>query len=589
MTQPGRSLNRLRALSFLACLGLAVLASAPPAAQSGEGQAATPGDAAASAGTPGASDLWYRVERLNPGLGQPEQALDRETPQGTLFGFLQAIRDEDWRRAAHYLHLSELPAERQAEAGPGLARQLGPVVERGVWIDWSEIPDRPDALREGGGGNAPLAGQPRKTLPLATMETDGPPATIRLDRVKPDDGPAVWLFSHRSLRSVPQLYDRYGPGWLERKLPDYWRQPSLFSLYRWELAALPLAVGLIAGVLMIARSLLGRVARRLPWSWARQGAESARTPLALVAAAITGRLLLDQAVSFSGPVTAVLSPLLTALIVVGLTLAAVRAIDAGLDVVTYRFVGEIDDSESRDQRHFYTTIYAARRIVVLIAFVCGLGIVLSQFPMFESVGISLLASAGVLTVVLGIAGQTVLGNILSSLQIAIAKPIRIGDSVLYEGHWAYVESIFYTFVRLRTWDERRLIVPVRYFASHPFENWSMKDAKMVRSFSLHLDHDADVEALRERFRELAEADEDVMPDELLKVMVLEHERRAQVVCFYATAKDPGTAWTMHGRLREAMLAWIRDNHPEWWPRDRVVTADRRDAEAAAASRAPENS
>ena len=200
----------------------------------------------------------------------------------------------------------------------------------------------------------------------------------------------------------------------------------------------------------------------------------------------------------------------------------------------------------------------------------GAGVVLSQLHLFETLGLSLLASAGVLTVILGIAGQTVLGNILASLQIALAKPIRIGDSVHYEGDWAYVEAIFYTFVRLRTWDDRRLIVPVQYFVSNPFENWSMQDAKMTRTFTLVLDHSAEVQPLRDAFLGFAEEDEDVIEQEESKVLVTDHDHNGKHVRFYATSPDPTAAWQMHARLRERMMKWIEDNHPEWWPRERVV-------------------
>lgn len=563
-------LPRCRALAAL--LVALLLAAAPLPAAGAAAQAQEAGGNGASGS--GDRSRWFTVERLNAGLPPPPDDLERATPRAAFDAFLDAARNDDWRRAAHLLDLSELPEERQAERGPELARQLAAVIERKLWIDWSDLPGRPDALLVEGAGNDPLAGQPRRSLELAVFDIEDRPVALRLTRVKPAQGEPVWLFSKRTLRYAPQLYASFGPGWLERRLPDSWRQQTVLSLYRWELAALPVLLLAVATVLLLTRRLLGWLGAKLPMAWARRGAWAARTPLALVAAAVAGELLLSHAVSFSGPITTVLSPVMFALIVVGLTLAALRAIDAGLNVVTERFVGEIDDSGSRDQRHFYTSIYAARRVVVLLAFVAGLGIVLSQFELFQSIGVSLLASAGVLTVVLGIAGQTVLGNILASLQIALAKPIRIGDSVLYEGHWAYVEAIYYTFVRLRTWDERRLIVPVKYFVSNPFENWSMNDAKMTRTFRLHLDHAADVQALRERYEAIAREDEDVMPEEMLKVLVVDHGQNAQVVQFYATAPDPTTAWNMHARLREAILAWIRDNHPDWWPRERVMEAGR---------------
>src|SRR5699024_1995730 len=164
------------------------------------------------------------------------------------------------------------------------------------------------------------------------------------------------------------------------------------------------------------------------------------------------------------------------------------------------------------------TIYAVRRVLLLTIFIVGAGIMLTQLDLFSAIGISLLASAGVLTVILGIAAQPVLGNILSSLQIVLTKPINIGDAVEYEGRWAYVEAIFYTFVRLRTWDHRRLIVLVQYFLSRPFENYSTIERKMTWCFRLTLDPRADVEELRETDVEIARADDEAIDHEILKVL-----------------------------------------------------------------------
>src|SRR5690554_3346995 len=136
--------------------------------------------------------------------------------------------------------------------------------------------------------------------------------------------------------------------------------------------------------------------------------------------------------------------------------------------------------------------------------------VLSQIQLFETLGMSLLASASVLAVLVGIAGQAVLGNILSSMQLSLAKPIRIGDLVIFEDEWCYVEGIFYTFIRLRVWDDRRIVVPVTYFVSRPFQNLSVKSAKMYRSMELILHLSTDIALLRKKFLEYAEMEDSVI-------------------------------------------------------------------------------
>lgn len=517
-------------------------------------------------------EKWFEIETINPGLGDAPDDLDRETPQSALEAFLDATRRYDWNRAAHLLDLREIDETDRRRDGARLARQLGEVLERQIWIDWQEVSDRPDALLEQGTKEQALAGQPRRSLRLEILEVDGRQIPIRLNRLKPAEGDAVWLFSRQTVENIPRLHRKYGPGWFEQLVPRDWRKLTALEVRRWELVALPVVLALCIVVFLVLRSGLAWAAGKARWQDMRTAIHAARTPLALFAGAALLQWITTSLLTFSAPITSIVNPLMITAMVVSVTMAVLRAIDTLLDKITVRYVGEIDDAQSSDERQLYTSIYAARRVVLIVAVVVGAGLILSQLHLFETLGLSLLASAGAVAVVVSIAGHSVLGNILASLQIAMAKPVRIGDSVNYEGDWAYVEAIFYTFVRLRTWDGRRLIVPVQYLISKPFENWTMTDARMTRTFSLELDHAAVPSKLREVFLGICRDDEAVMDEEMLKVMVTGHSQAGMTVEFYATAPDPSTAWEMHGRLREKMLDWIRENHPDWWPRDRVVEA-----------------
>ena len=525
-------------------------------------------------------DTWYDIVELNPGLGDPPKGVDRSTPQGTIESFVDAIRSRDWNVAAHLLDLSAVDPADQPVQGPRLAQFLGEVLERRLWIDWADLPDRPDALIENGSDKNPLAGKPRRNLRLAIVDLNDRTIGLRLNRVKPEDGEPVWVFARQTVANIEALHARYGPGWFERRLPASLRDQSYFSLRVWELIAFPTLVVLAALIFLLTRQVFGYFAVRTSWTAARNAALAARTPLALFAAGGFLTYLTTGLLGFSAPITAVLSPILLICMVAAIAIALLRAIDSLLDIVTEKYVGEIDDEQSTEQRSLYTSVYAVRRIVLLVAVLLATGVVLTQLHVFETLGISLLASAGVLTVILGIAGQNILGNILASLQIALAKPIRIGDSVSYEGDWAYVEAIFYTFVRLRTWDNRRLIVPVKYFVSKPFENWSIQDSKMTRTFTLVVDHRADVEKLRRTFLELAAADDDVIDPQEAKALVIDHDHAGAHIRFYATSPDPSAAWDMHARLRERMIAWINEHHPEWWPRERILDVTKRNTAAS---------
>ncbi|RFF29138.1 mechanosensitive ion channel family protein [Wenzhouxiangella sediminis] len=523
-------------------------------------------------------ERWFEVESLNAGLGEAPAELERSTPRQTVSHLLVLTDEGNYETAAHLLNLNELPEDEQGERGPELARKLAEVINRTMVIDWGELPSRSDALLERSGSEAPLAGQARRSIELSFLELQPAPAEIRVNRIKPAEGEAVWVFATQTVDDIDALYDRYGPGWLEERLPDTLQRPAFAGTRIWEWLALPITVGLLVLLGWLTHSAIGWIGRAVPIDWINRAAGRMRLPLAVALMALLGQFLTGWVISFSGFFYTVLSPLLIGLTIVGLTLAILRTIDATLEKVTERFVDDIDDSSDRDRRKIYTSIYALRRFVLLAAVLISGMVFLVQLRLFDNVGMSLLASAGVITVVLGIAGRTVLGNILASLQIAIAKPIRIGDAVKYEDYWGYVESIYYTFLVLRTWDGRRLIVPVQYFISYPFENWSMVDASVTRTVTLRLDHSAEPDKLRKAFEKLVAKNERALEDEFLMTAVSEVNEDFQEVTFYATAGNPTDAWLMQMDLREGMTDWVRRYHPEWWPSDRILL-DRPDRKA----------
>lgn len=516
------------------------------------------------------AERWFEVESLNPGLDEAPEGLDRSTPRQAVNQFLTLTDRGEYETAAHLLNLNELPEDQQAERGPELARRLVEVINRTMVIDWAELPARADALLERSSSEVPRAGQARRSIEMSVLDLDRAPAEIRINRLKPAESEAVWVFSSQTVHDIDALYDRYGPGWLEERLPDALQRPAFFGTRIWEWLVLPLAIGLLVLLGWLTHGLLGWFGRWLPVEWINRAADRMRLPLTIALMALLGQLLTGWVISFSGYFYTWLTPLLAAMIIVGLTVAALRAIDTSLERVTARFVDDIDDSSDRDRRELYTSVYALRRFVLLIAVLVGGGLLVAQLRLFESVGMSLLASAGVATVILGIAGQNVLGNILASLQIAIAKPVRIGDAVEYEGDWGYVESIFYTFIVLRTWDGRRRVVPVQYFISRPFQNWSMVDAHITQTMALRLDHSAEPAKLRKAFEKLVAKDERAIEDGMTMTAVTGIDAYYQEISFYATAANPTDAWLMQMDLREAISDWIRSNHPEWWPSDRIL-------------------
>lgn len=170
----------------------------------------------------------------------------------------------------------------------------------------------------------------------------------------------------------------------------------------------------------------------------------------------------------------------------------------------------------------------------------------------------LLGTAGAISVIIAVAAHQVLGNILVGIQIAVTEPVRIGDSVIFDGQWGRVERIHYTHLEVRTWDHRRLVVPFSYLMREPFENWSGTDAHLVRPIYLYVDFHTDIEWLRERFVDACRSsgawDSQTEPQVLVTGF---RDNAVEVRCTCAAA-DPTRAWELVCLLRERMLHVLQD-------------------------------
>lgn len=496
---------------------------------------------------------YYEIDALNSGLPPAGAYIGRETPQGMMESFVAAANARNWDLAAHMLDLSDIDPAVQAEMGPVLAKRMFDIAENGMWLDWGDLSDRPDAMATNVSDKNPMAGEPRRNIRLAILELPDRPVSVRIARVKPADGEPVWLFSRQTVGNILGLHEVYGPTRFEQSLPGFMRERAFWTLAWWEVVALPLVLLIAIGAAFLVHAWVGRVKWRQPSRIARRILDSIQMPVALMACVGTFSLVNTLLFTFSGAVNRFLTPLQSTLFVIALAMIGVRIVDAVLDRVVQRNVEALGDSEAAEQRDLYTNISAARRVAIVLALAAGVSLVLIQTNAFESLGFSLLASAGVVGLVLAFAARSVLANIMASLQIALAKTARIGDAVLYDDQWCYVEKINFTYIQLQTWDNRRLIVPVNELVSHTFENWTKQDSSITKIVALRLDHRADVDRLREAFQEFVQNDEDVINRETADVYVVDHDRSGMLVWFLAAASDPSIGWTMQCRLRETML------------------------------------
>ncbi|MFF5446307.1 mechanosensitive ion channel family protein [Streptomyces sp. NPDC012888] len=225
-------------------------------------------------------------------------------------------------------------------------------------------------------------------------------------------------------------------------------------------------------------------------------------------------------------------------------------------------LGTRDPSRVRRVR---TQVTLIMRIVTAVVAVVAAAAMLLTFPDFRAVGTSVLASAGIIGIVAGVAAQSTLGNLFAGFQIAFGDMVRIGDTVVVNGEWGVVEEVTLTFLAVRTWDERRITMPVSYFTSRPFENWSRGGIQMTGTVFLHCDHTVPVPLMREKLKEILD-DCDTWDGRGWDLAVTDTTPTTVVIRAIVTAKDPDDLWTTRCAVRERLVAWLAEKHPYALPR-----------------------
>ncbi|TLS39864.1 mechanosensitive ion channel [Streptomyces montanus] len=221
-------------------------------------------------------------------------------------------------------------------------------------------------------------------------------------------------------------------------------------------------------------------------------------------------------------------------------------------------------------RRVRTQVTLIQRVVAAVIGVVAVAAMLLTFPTMRAAGASLLASAGILGIVAGVAAQSTLGNLFAGLQIAFGDMVRLGDTVVVDGEWGTVDEITLTFLTVRTWDERRITMPVSYFTSKPFENWSRGGAQMTGTVFFHVDHSAPVEEMREKLRDILR-ECPAWDGRDYGLAVTDTTPSTMEVRALVTAKDADDVWTVRVTVREQMVRWLTERHPHALPR--VNTAE----------------
>lgn len=224
-------------------------------------------------------------------------------------------------------------------------------------------------------------------------------------------------------------------------------------------------------------------------------------------------------------------------------------------------------------RRVQTQTKVLARSMMAMIIVIGSGAALMTLPGLRQIGTSLLASAGVAGLIVGFAAKPVLGNLLAGMQIALTQPIRLEDVVIIQGEWGYIEEITGTYVVVRTWDQRRLIVPLQWIIENPFQNWTRNNADILGTVLLWVDYRMPMKPLRDEIERICRHAPE-WDGRLCQTQVVDAGERAMQIRVLVSAGNAGNAWDLRCRLREGLVDFIQRNYPEYLPRVRADVAQR---------------
>ncbi|MDF3350905.1 mechanosensitive ion channel family protein [Sulfitobacter sp. KE34] len=225
----------------------------------------------------------------------------------------------------------------------------------------------------------------------------------------------------------------------------------------------------------------------------------------------------------------------------------------------------LDVEDNLSARKFVTQARVLRRTVTIILGIFTAAGVLLTFESVQKYGAGLFASAGAAGLVVGLAARPVLTNLIAGLQIAITQPIRLEDVVIVEDEWGWVEEIFATYVVVRLWDWRRMVVPLSYFIEKPFQNWTRESASIIGTVFWYLDYTVPIGEMRAKLEELAKASP-LWDGQVVNLQVSETEKDSIAVRGLVSARTSPQAWDLRCEIREKMIDWLQKEHPQALPR-----------------------
>ena len=332
-----------------------------------------------------------------------------------------------------------------------------------------------------------------------------------------------------------------------------WAPPWVFSLV---LMAVALALALAAHAVAVHVIRRGLRRRKSGEFWAPLLVKTrAPSRLALIIIAVSGAL---AAAPLSGRGVVLVQHLLAIAFVVLLGWVALVAVDVGAALFLRK--NQIDVADNLAARKHLTQIRILQRAVSVLVIVLTIGFALMTIDQVRQWGVSLLAAGGAAGILVGLALQPLLSNLMAGIQIAATQPIRLDDQVMVENEVGNIEEITATYVVVRLWDERRMVVPLTYFLQKPFQNWTRDRACQTGAVVLLVDYATPVALLREKLKALLSASP-LWDRRVAEVQVTDAKEAKMEVRMLVSASDPGKLFDLRCQVREAMIDFLREELP----------------------------
>ncbi|MFW6067889.1 MAG: mechanosensitive ion channel family protein [Myxococcota bacterium] len=499
------------------------------------------------------------------GLPEVPEPPDRSTPRKAAESYIHAAREGDYLRAAYVLDLRGVPRAEQAERGPRLAERLKAVLDRALWLEMAKISDEPEGDAKDGGTRTEVLGR----IPLEKREVP-----IELSRMTLRDGTDGWVFSRQTVDRIDALYQRYGPHWIAERLPPVFSRVQLAEVHLWQWLGLLVAVLLAWGLGLAVGSGLLRIGRgiasRTAAEWDDLLMDMVRGPTRMFVAILLLWALIEP-LALAMPAQQAVNRLLLILLVADVAWFAQRVVQFLAETVEGNAVKQAagePDAELR-VRGVQTQVRMLRRVASVVILVVAVALMLVQFDVVRTVGMSMLASAGIVGIVVGFAAQQSIANLLKGVQLSVTQPIRIGDTVIVEGEWGTIEEINLTYVVVHIWDQRRLIVPISRFLDAPFQNWTKTSKELLGTVFVYADYRVPVPAVREELDRILE-DNPLWDGRSKGVVVTDATERTVQLRPLVSAKDASDLWNLRCEVREKLITWLQQYEGgKYLPRVRV--------------------